>query len=157
MNFVITNPEALLWLILMVVALLAEAMTATLFSIWFAAGALVAMAVALLGLPVWLQIIVFLVVSALVLFITKPLAEKMINKKAIKTNADRVIGAIGIVTETINNLENTGQVSVLGQLWSARSESGEQIIAGSEVSINKIEGVKLLVALTKNQNRKDEN
>lgn len=157
MDFIVTNPEALLWLILMIAALLAEAMTATLFSIWFAVGALAAMAIALIGLPGWFQILIFLAVSGLVLLVTKPLAEKMINAKVIKTNADRVLGAEGIVTETINNLENAGQVRVLGQIWSARSESGELIPTGTRIVVKKIEGVKLFVDASTKQEGKEGN
>ena len=143
-NF-LSNPEVVSWLIILVIALIAEAATATLFSIWFAIGALAALIIVWVGLPVWLQIVVFWVVSGIVLLITKPLTEKMINQKTVKTNADRIIGSYGIVKADINNIAATGLVEVSGQSWSARSASGLPIAIGTTVIIKEIDGVKLLV------------
>ena len=70
LDHIVSNVDALLWLLLMIVCLIAEASTATLFSIWFAIGALAAMIIALLGLPLWLQILVFVAVSGIVLLVT---------------------------------------------------------------------------------------
>ena len=148
MNLLLTNPEALLWLILIVVSLITEAITAGLVTIWFAVGALAGMVIALLGLPLWLQILVFIAVSGLVLLATKPLVEKLVNNKTVKTNADRVLGAVGIVTESISNIDDVGQAKVCGQLWSARATDGVPIEKGTKVVINKIEGVKLFVEIT---------
>ncbi len=159
MDIVFTNTNALLWLVLMVICLIAEGVTATLFSIWFAVGALAGLIIALLGLPVWLQILVFLAVSGIVLLLTKPLTERMINQKIVKTNADRVLGAAGIVKAQINNLAATGLVEVSGQVWSARSLNGEPIPAGEKVIVREIEGVKLLVEKFEakiNENEKSE-
>ncbi len=143
-NF-LSNPDVVSWLILLVIALIAEAATATLFSIWFAVGALAAVIIAWIGLPVWSQILVFLAVSGIVLLAAKPLTEKMINQKTIKTNADRIIGSRGIVTADIHNIAAKGLVEVSGQAWSARSVSGLPIAAGATVIIKEIDGVKLLV------------
>ena len=157
MELIISNANALLWLLLMIVCLVAEASTATLFSVWFAIGSLASMIIALLGLPLWLQILVFVAVSGMVLLLTKPLTEKMINQKTIKTNADRVIGSIGIVKKDISNITGTGLIDVSGQIWSARSLSGQPIKEGQTVVVNKIEGVKLIVDPVENSEGKADN
>ena len=145
MEMLLNNTEALVWLVLMIVFLVTEAATTTLVSIWFAAGALAGMIIAAIGLPIWLQILVFLAVSGIILLLAKPLMERMVNQQTVKTNADRVIGALGNAVEDIDNLSAKGQVDVLGQLWSARSESGSPIPKGSTIRVISIQGVKLLV------------
>lgn len=145
MNFIAQNYDALLWLLLFVVFLIAEAASSALISLWFAAGAIVSMFIAFLGLPGWVQVLVFLAVSGIVLLVAKPWIEKSVNQKTVKTNADRVLGALGTVTEDIDNLSALGRVSVLGQSWSARAEDDSVIGQGEKVRIVKIDGVKLIV------------
>ncbi|MBE7022064.1 MAG: NfeD family protein [Ruminococcaceae bacterium] len=150
-DFLLQNTDALLWLVLMIIFLIAEAATSALFSIWFAAGALASMLIALLQLPGWMQILVFLAVSGIILLLAKPLTEKMVNQKAVKTNADRVLDAVGFVTEEINNLTSRGQVTVLGQGWSARSADNTVIAAGEKIRVKEIDGVKLIVEKTERE------
>jgi len=147
-EFILQNADTVLWLILLIVFIIAEATTSALISIWFAAGALAAMLVAFLGLPGWMQILVFLAVSGIVLLCAKPLIEKSVNQKTTKTNADRVIGAIGTVTQDIDNLAAVGLVSVLGQSWSARSADDSIIPNGTKILVKEIDGVKLIVEKT---------
>ena len=140
------NWAAICWLVLTVVLLLAEAATVTLISLWFAAGALAAMAMALVGGGIWLQVLAFLVVSAVALTALRPLTRKYLTPKLTATNIDSVIGSVGIVTATIDNIGATGQVKLNGMEWSARSTSGESIPAGIKVRVDKIEGVKGFVS-----------
>ena len=137
------------WLIAMVVFLIVEAVTVGLAAIWFAAGSLAAMICAVLNAPIWLQIAVFLVVSAVTLYFTRPLVKKYINGKVEPTNADMTIGKECRVTETINNIAGTGAVYVDGKTWTARSGNDEIIEAGELVSPIRIEGVKLIVEKVK--------
>ena len=137
------NWAAIIWLGLMVAFLIAEASTVTVISLWFAAGSLVAMAMALLGGAIWLQVLTFLVVSAVALTALRPLVRKYLTPKLTATNIDSVIGSVGIVTATIDNVGATGQVKLNGMEWTARSTSGESIPAGSKVRVDKIEGVKV--------------
>lgn len=67
------------WLIAMVVFLLVEAVTVGLAAIWFAAGSLAAMICSMLHAPIWLQIAVFLVVSAVTLYFTRPLVKNTLT------------------------------------------------------------------------------
>ena len=98
----------IIWLVLLVVFAASEAATVGLTSIWFAAGALVALVAALLGGPMWVQITLFLAVSLLCLAAVRPLAKKHLNSKVEHTNADRVIGAQAQVTEDIDNIRQEG-------------------------------------------------
>ena len=134
------------WLVLMIIFIVIEAATVGLASIWFAIGALAALISAYFGAVMWLQIVWFLVISAVTLYFTRPLATKYINAKKEATNADRVIGSSAVVTEIIDNLAGTGSVSVGGKFWTARSEDGGVIPSGAFVTVGSIEGVKLIVA-----------
>ena len=138
-------PMPVVWGVLLVVFLIVEGATAGLTSIWFAVGSLVTLIAALLRAPLWLQIVCFIVVSVAVLVLTRPLVRKYINGKTEATNADRVIGQTGVVTETIDNLAAKGAVHIGGKTWTARSVSGEIIPEQTLVCAESIEGVKLLV------------
>ncbi len=140
------NWAAIIWLILTVAFLVAEAATVTVISLWFAAGSLAAMAIALLGGGIWLQTGVFLVVSSIALTALRPLVRKYLTPKLTATNIDSVIGSAGIVTTEIDNISAVGQVKLNGMEWSARSSSGMVIPAGTRIKVDQIEGVKVFVS-----------
>lgn len=140
------NWAAIIWLVLMVVFLLAEASTVTLVSLWFAAGALAAMAVSLLHGPFGLQITVFLAVSTGLLALLRPLVRRYVTPRLTRTNVDSVIGSQGYVTEDIDNVSARGQVKLGPMYWTARSSSGDPIGAGTLVRADRIEGVKVFVS-----------
>ena len=140
------NWAAILWLVLTVVFLIAEAATVTVISLWFAAGSLAAMAAALLGAGIWLQALVFLAVSAAALTALRPLVRKYLTPKLTATNIDSVIGSAGIVTADIDNIAASGQVKLNGMEWTARSTSGDPIPAGTMIRVDRIEGVKVFVS-----------
>ena len=133
------------WLGAFIVFAIGEAVTVGLVSVWFAVGALAALFAAALGAGLWLQIAVFLGVSALALALFKPLSSKFLKPKVSATNADRVIGSPALVTETIDNTQAQGQVKVNGQIWSARSAQDVVIPTGADVRVLRIEGVKVIV------------
>ena len=139
----------IIWLIVMVVCLVVEISTLGLTTIWFAGGALLATIVALIGGPLWLQILVFLVTSIVLLIFTRPLAAKYFNKNRIKTNVNSIVGKQAIVTETIDNLKAEGQIITNGMEWTARSVDDSILEAGCVVTIERIEGVKAIVKLKK--------
>jgi membrane protein implicated in regulation of membrane protease activity len=122
-----------------------EAATAGLVTIWLVFGALAAWLGAILGLPFIFQIIIFLIVSYVMLITTRPIVQKWLKVKIVKTNVDRLVGETGFVTEKINRLEGAGQVKVAGQIWSAVPAEGNEIESGTQVRINAITGVKLVV------------
>ena len=140
------NWAAYMWLALMVGFLIAEAVCPFhLVSIWFAAGSLVSLITAVLGAQLWLQVTVFLVISVGLLIATMPLVKKFVNPKVVKTNVDSVIGSMGYVTEAVDNISAAGQVKLGGMYWTARSEDGHPIAAGTLVEVTRIEGVKAFV------------
>ena len=135
-----------IWLILVVVMLVIEIITLGLTTLWFAGGALVAFVASLLGAPLVVQIVLFLVVSIVLLLVTRPLAVKYFNKDRIRTNAESLIGSQAIVISEIDNLQGIGQVTVGGQEWSAKSkESQRKFKVGEVVEVTEIQGVKLIV------------
>ena len=135
----------IIWLAVLIVAVVVEAVTYALVSIWFAAGALVSVAATALGAPIWLQVLLFVAVSVAALALTRPLVKKYQGRKRPRTNADMALDREAVVTETIDNLAGTGQISVGGKLWTARSSSGERIEKGQLVRTERIEGVKMFV------------
>jgi len=144
--------ELIIWLVLLIVFVVVEAITLGLASIWFAGGALIALIVAALKGPVWLQLVLFLVTALVLLIFTRPVAVKYFNKDRVKTNVSSIIGKQGIVTAEIDNLQATGQVTVGGQEWSARScEEGMTIPEGAVVEVEAVSGVKLMVRLIEMQ------
>ena len=135
----------LIWLGLMALFLVVEAATVTMVSLWFAGGALAAMAISALGGGLMLQIAAFLVVSTGLLALLRPLARKHFTPKLTKTNVDSVIGTEGYVTADIDNVAATGTVKLGAMEWTARSANGEKISTGTLVKVEKIEGVKAFV------------
>lgn len=142
------NKEAMLWFGAALIFLLVEANTVAVVSAWFCLGGLAAMAAAFLGAQLWIQITVFIVVSALSLAAFRPLVKKHFNAKVQKTNIDAVIGTVGTVLDPIDNIGATGRVKLGGMEWSARSTSGEPIPAGTVIQVDRIEGVKVFVSLS---------
>ena len=134
-----------MWLIILVVLALAEAGTINLVSIWFAAGALVALLVSLFCQNFWIQLVLFILVSTLCLALVRPLAQKKFTPHLRPTNLDLLLGQDAVVTEDIDNLASTGQVKVGGQIWTARNEVEVPIPAGTIVQVLRIEGVKIIV------------
>ena len=141
---------ALVWFVLMVVFLIAEAACPIhLISVWFAAGSLVATVISLLGGPVWLQITAFFVVSGALLALLWPFVRKIVKPNLVKTNVDALVGSSGYVTAPIDNVAATGQVKLGAMEWTARSSSGSPIAVGTLVTVDRIEGVKAFVSEVK--------
>ena len=140
------NEMVIFWLVVVILSIAVEAITLGLTSIWFAGGALVALTAAALRLPIALQVVLFFVVSAVLLYFTRPIAVKYFNKDRIKTNAESLVGRQAIVISEIDNLQGTGQVNVGGMEWSARTkEDGVKIPVGTVTTVLAINGVKLVV------------
>lgn len=133
------------WLIAFVVLLIIEIITLGLTTVWFALGAVVAFLAAYVGAPTIVQIIVFLVVSVVLLVVTRPIVMKYFNQKRERTNAESLIGQKAVVLETIDSIRGNGRVEVNGMEWSAKTEESELIEKDEIVSIKGIQGVKLIV------------
>lgn len=134
-----------IWLCVLIVAIVLEAITVGLVSIWFVPGALVAMILAFFGVPAYLQLTVFLGLSILLLVFSRTIWKKYLQRNpADKTNADALIGQTGIVTADIDNIHEKGEIKISGLYWSARSADGSLIQTDSIVEVLSIEGVKLI-------------
>lgn len=137
---------AVFWLIMLVLLLIIEICTLGLTTIWFAGGALISFIAALFDAPMIIQIVIFLGVSLVLLFVTRPIAVKYFNKDRIKTNAESLIGQQAIVISEIDNLQGIGQVTVNGIEWSAKAENeNDTYPVGAVVVVTAIAGVKLIV------------
>ena len=134
------------WLLLAAIFIVIEIITLGLTTIWFAGGAFVAAIATACGANLVIQIILFVVVSVVLLFLTRPIAVKHLNANTEKTNAEALVGAKAVVLEEINNLKETGKAKVNGMEWTARAKSDDEIIpVDSMVTITEISGVKLIV------------
>ena len=134
------------WTVLLLLFIVVEAVTVTLVSAWFATGALAAVICTLLGGDIWLQCVLFFVVSAAMLILLRPVAKKHFTPKLTKTNVDAVVGNTGKVTKRIDNDAATGQIKLGAMEWTARSTSGAVIEEGTLIRVDKIEGVKAFVS-----------
>lgn len=136
----------IVWLVVLIAFVVIELITVGLTSIWFAAGALVALLVAALGANIGIQLLVFFAVSLLLLYATKSWARKYINGRVQKTNSDRLVGETIKIAERVSNIDQTGMAVVLGQEWTVRAVDDKAIIeAGEFAKVVSISGVKLLV------------
>ena len=145
-NAVSMGQPVLAWLVLLIIFIVVELATLGLATIWFAGGALIAALAAMLGAPVFVQIVLFVLVSCILLVFTRPIAVKYFNKDRIKTIAESLVGLQAIVISEIDNLQGTGRVTVNGIEWMGRSiDKSKTIAVGEVVIIRAIDGVKLIV------------
>lgn len=133
------------WLIVAVVLVVAEVLTVQMVAIWFAIGSVAAIVPALMGAPYWVQVLVFLAVSAATLVLTRPFLQRVLYVRREHTNADRVIGQMGVVEQTVENDQQPGRVMAMGLSWSALSDDGSAIAVGEKIEVVAIDGVKLIV------------
>ncbi len=138
------------WAILLMLFSVVEIITPQMTTIWLAIGSAAAIGVSF-ALPdwIWLQVLVFVVVSVVLLALTRKISKRILKYNVVPTNADRCIGQQAVVTEGINNLLGKGQVNIKGAIWTARAEKDEEIPEGTLVSVVRIEGVKVIVKSTK--------
>ncbi len=136
----------ILWLVLVVIFCIVEASTAGLVSIWFAGGALIALISAIAGVNIYVQTLLFLLSSALLLFLLRKIAINSFKFKNEKTNTDRLIGQEVVITETVDNRGQIGKAKINDVEWKVKSESGDVIQKGETATVCKIEGVKLIVS-----------
>ena len=137
--------DTIIWPVLMIAFLIAEAATVVTISLWFAGGALVALVASLLGAPLWLQVTLFFLVSAALLGSLRGMVRKHFTPKLERTNVDAIIGSSGYVTTEIDNIKATGTVKLGAMEWTARATNGAPLAVGTLVKVDKIEGVKVFV------------
>lgn len=137
---------AIIWAIGILIFVVLEYMTLGLTHIWYAVGCILACIAACNNVSIFMQLLLFIGSSTLLVILSRPLAKRFVNAKVQKTNADRLIGQTAIVKETINESDETGLVRIGGMDWTARPEDHNEVIEkGKEVVIKEIQGVKLIV------------
>ena len=134
------------WVALVILFALIEVFTLGLTTGWFAIAALVMVFLSLLKISLPIQILIFLVISALLLIFTRPLAVKKLNMGKEKTNVDSLIGKHALVIKSIGEFEK-GEVKIGGQIWSARAEDNSEINEGTKCEVLRVEGVQLIVRI----------
>ena len=133
------------WLILAGVFVIGEVLTSGFLIFWLSLGSLIAMVISFFTDNIIIQTTVFLISSVILILATKPLVKKFANIETVKTNVQSIIGKKGIVTKDINSIKATGQVKIEGELWSAIGKDDMDIPEGTEVEVNEIKGVKVIV------------
>lgn len=134
------------WISLIVICLIVEIISVGLTSIWFAGGGLLALIACALGAPIWLQVVLFLVLSLVLLFFTRPWALKYFNPHRVKTNYEEAVGKTVRITERVDNLAGTGTAILNGQEWTARTERDDTTIEADTIAeVVEVRGVKLIV------------
>ncbi len=133
------------WMIVIIVCVAIEAFTLDLSAIWFAVGGVAALVAASIGLGTLSQLVIFVLFSAALLALVRPFCRRFLRTNQEPTNADRIIGADAIVIEEINNAQQTGEIKVFGQMWTARSTDSTVFSKGEYVRVVEIRGVKAIV------------
>ena len=134
-----------IWLIAAGIFLVLEMFTMGFLVFWLSIGSLFAMLITFVTTNIIIQTTVFVVSSGLLIFATKPLVKKFTKSDNAKTNVYSIVGKKAIVIEDIDWAAGSGQIKFEGQVWSARTEEQVNIVKGTEVEIEKIEGVKAFV------------
>lgn len=135
----------ILWLIAIIAFAVLESVTAQFVSIWFAGGAFVALIAHLLGASQPVQWIVFAVASAVILILTRPMVKRLTKSDVSVTGTDMLIGKSAVMTKATDGRGEMGEAKADGKIWTVNSVDGEPIEDGAVVTIEKIEGVKLIV------------
>ena len=137
--------NCIVWLVILAVMIVLEIFSLGLTTIWFGIGAIGAAIVSWMGYGIWVQLIVFAVLSVMAMAVFRPLAVKYLNKDKEKTNIDGVVGEVVVVTKEINNEMAAGEVQLNGMSWTARSQDGRVIPEAERVTVVSVQGVKLIV------------
>lgn len=138
-----------IWIIIAALFIVAEVFTAGFFILWFGIGAAIAGILALLGVSIVWQWVVFVIVSGVLFAISRRFAERFTRKQPPGIGADRFIGKIGVVLEDINNIENIGRVRIDKDEWRADSETDKVISKGTKVIVTRLDGTHLVVKVHK--------
>jgi membrane protein implicated in regulation of membrane protease activity len=140
----------ILWGVLIIVSLIVELITEELTIIWGTIGAIFSFLAAIFKAEIWLQLLIFIVFTTLTIIIFRPIIKKIAKKEMVRTNADRIIGMVAVVTEPFKNNE-VGRVVVNGQSWRATSTSFQEFFEGEKVQVEGISGTKVIISKINNE------
>lgn len=141
----------IIWSVIFLVSLIVEISTAALTSIWFCAGSLVSLILAIFNVHVAIQITAFVIISVALILLTRPFIKKFASKDIVRTNADRIIEAIGVCTKTIP-VGDIGEVKVRQEIWRAVTLDSTDILEGEKIVVKSLTGNKLLVSKINQEN-----
>jgi len=139
-----------LWIVWLVVACVlgfAELHATSFYLAPFAAGALLAAIVALVGVGAAASGVVFVIGSGAAFAAIRPVARRHRRlPPAMRTGAAALVGRRAIVLERIANDEGVGCVRIDGEVWTARSYDEDQVIEpGQKVDVVEIRGATAMV------------
>lgn len=134
-----------IWLAAIIAFIIIEACTYQIVSIWFVFGAIGGMIACLCGLEFYVQMIIFAVVSGIMLIVLRPLSMKLVKKQDFKSNVNDLVGKRVLVTEDVSNIKSCGQGKINGMVWTLRGVDDTVILKGEIVTVERVEGVKLIV------------
>lgn len=129
--------DAMFWLIIIIALVVIEVSTARMIAVWVAIGALCALAAAVFNLSLPIQVAVFMLASITAIFASRPLVKRILNNERV--SLENLIGQVAFVTEDVDNENSTGAVKVGSKFFSAKSENGEIIAAGSQAVVSQID------------------
>lgn len=135
-----------IWIIAIAAFIVIEAVTYQLVSIWFVIGSFAGLIAATVGGSFYIQITVFLIVSLITLIALRPISLRLVKSPELKTNVDSLVGKEALITDTVDNINGSGEAKVNGMIWTARSETDDIIPKGTVATIKRIEGVKLILS-----------
>ena len=138
------NTEIIIWILIAIALGVVESLTSSLVSIWGAVAAIICAFIAAFGVSYKIIVLIFVLITLVLLWVTRPLAKKILNDKVVATNADRIIGSEGQVIKKIS-ANASGQVDIRGQIWTAYEKNASEVEVGEKVRIISIEGVKAIV------------
>ena len=134
-----------IWLIASGVFIIIEIFTVGFLFFWLAIASLISMLVSFITESIIIQTAVFVISSAILIFATKPLMDKLAKKDKTATNVYSLIGKKAVVIKEIDWASGKGQIKFEGEVWSAKTNEQVNIPKGTEVEIESIDGVKAFV------------
>lgn len=135
------------WGVIFLGTLILELVTADIDSIWFTASSIVCLILSICNVSWWIQVIVFVVLSIILIIATRPITKKMMEREIISTNADKVIGQTGVITQAFEG-DNIGEVKIEGQLWRCINRDQLSFSDGEKVKIEGFSGNKVIIKKT---------
>ena len=131
-----------IWIAIIILLTIVEAMTVNLVTIWYVASGIVALIISFFTDNFTLEFAVFAILGTIFLITTRQSLQRLVDSKRQRTNIDRIIGMQGIVVEEINKNKN-GAVKVDGKVWTATAD--KKIKVDSTVKVLEINSAKIKV------------
>ena len=138
-----------MWIIIAGIFFIAEIFTTGFLVFWFGIGGIAAMITSFFVTDIVIQTVIFLIVSVILIFATKPLVNRFLKTDSVNTNAFSIIGKHGIVTKDLDSINGIGQVKIGHEIWSAEELNDKNLKEGTEIVVVKIDGVKAIVSAVK--------